>query len=108
MKTIEEILIYFPNKLYQIFSNLFQENPKALNDLQEIRLRADRPIILKLREKDLILQYNISQSELFQDPMPVRQGWIFHLQALDYNLRLYQSHILLRLSRILSHLRDPV
>ena len=64
MKTIEEILIYFPNKLYQIFSNLFQENPKALNDLQEIRLRADRPIILKLREKDLILQYNISQSEL--------------------------------------------
>lgn len=64
MKTIEEILIYFPNKLYQIFLNLFQENSKIINELQEIRLRADRPIILKLREKDIILQYNISQSEL--------------------------------------------
>lgn len=66
MKTIEEILIYFPNKLYQIFLNLFQENPKIIDELQEIRLRADRPIILKLREKDLILQYNIPQSELLR------------------------------------------
>ena len=63
---MDEILRYFPNKIYQIFSNLLQENPKIANELQEIRIRVDKPIILKLREKDLILQYNILQTEILQ------------------------------------------
>lgn len=66
MKNIEEILRYFPNKIYQIFFNLFNENPKILEELQEIRMRTNRPIILKLREKDLILQFDINQSDLLQ------------------------------------------
>ncbi len=66
MKNIDEILRYFPNKIYQIFFNLFQENSKIAEELQEIRLRAERPIILKLRERDLILQYNITQAEILQ------------------------------------------
>ena len=66
MKNIDEILRYFPNKIYQIFSNLLQENPQIANELQEIRIRVDKPIILKLREKDLILQYNILQTEILQ------------------------------------------
>lgn len=63
---MDEILRYFPNKIYQIFSNLLQENPKVANELQEIRIRVDKPIILKLREKDIILQYNILQTEILQ------------------------------------------
>ena len=59
MVNIDEILRYFPNKIYQIFFNLFQENNKIIDELQEIRMRTDRPIILRLREKDFILQYNI-------------------------------------------------
>ena len=43
-----------------------QENPQIGNELQEIRIRVDKPIILKLREKDLILQYNILQTEILQ------------------------------------------
>lgn len=66
LKNTEEILRYFPNKIYQIFFNLFNENPKILEELQEIRIRSNRPIILKLREKDLILQCNITQSEILQ------------------------------------------
>lgn len=66
MKNIDEILRYFPNKIYQIFFNLFQENNKIIEELQEIRMRTDRPIILKLRERDLILQYNIPQAEILQ------------------------------------------
>ena len=66
MKDIEEILRYFPNTIYHIFINVFNENPKILDDLQEIRFRINRPIILKLREKDLILQYNINQAEILQ------------------------------------------
>lgn len=66
MKNIDEILRYFPNKIYQIFFNLFQENNKIVEELQEIRMRAEKPIILKLRERDFILQYNITQSEILQ------------------------------------------
>lgn len=66
MKNIDEILRYFPNKIYQIFFNLFQENSKIAEEMQEIRMRAERPIILKLRERDLILQYNITQAEILQ------------------------------------------
>ena len=62
MKNIDEILRYFPNKIYQIFFNLFQENNKIIDELQEIRIRTNRPVILKLREKDLILQYNVPQT----------------------------------------------
>lgn len=66
MKDIDEILRYFPNNIYQIFSNLFKENIKITEEIQEIRMRTNRPILLKLREKDLILQYNISQAEILQ------------------------------------------
>ena len=50
----------------EIFSNLLQENPQIATELQEIRIRVDKPIILKLREKDIILQYNILQTEILQ------------------------------------------
>lgn len=64
MKDIEEILRYFPNKIYQMFFNLFNENTKMIGEIQEIRMRADRPILLKLIDRDFVLQYNISQSEI--------------------------------------------
>lgn len=66
LKNADEILRYFPNKIYQIFFNLFNENSKLINEIQEIRMRTNKPILLRLREKDLILQYNISQSEILQ------------------------------------------
>lgn len=65
MKDTNEILRYFPNNIYQMFSNLFQEN-NIINEIQEIRMRSNRPILVKLRDKDLMLQYNISQTEILQ------------------------------------------
>ena len=66
MKNIDEILRYFPNNIYQIFLNIFTENNQIINEIQEIRIRANRPILLKLRETDILLQYNISQTEILQ------------------------------------------
>lgn len=66
MKDTNEILRYFPNNIYQILVNLFNENSQIVNEIQEIRMRANRPIVLKLREKDLILQYNTTQTEILQ------------------------------------------
>ena len=66
LKDTNEILRYFPNKIYQIFLNFFEENEEMVKEIQEIRIRTDRPILLKLRERDLIFQYNISQTEILQ------------------------------------------
>ena len=66
LKDTDEILRYFPNNIYQVFFNLFRENTKIIEEIQEIRMRTNRPILLKLRDRDLIIQYNISQSEILQ------------------------------------------
>ncbi len=66
IKDKNEILKYFPNNIYQIFLNLTKENSTILDEIQEIRMRTNRPIILKMRDKDVILQYNITQSEILQ------------------------------------------
>lgn len=63
---IEEILRYFPNNIYQNLYNIFTENKRIVEELQEIRLRIDRPIILKLRNQNIVTQYNISQTEILQ------------------------------------------
>ena len=57
-----EMLIkkYFSNNIHQIFIKLIEENIQITNELQEIRIRANRPIVLKFREKDMIINYNIS------------------------------------------------
>lgn len=66
MKDINEVLKYFPNNIYNIFVNFFKDKNEIVNQINEIRFRTNRPILLKLRDTDLILQYNISQTEILQ------------------------------------------
>jgi len=66
MKDIDEILKYFPNNIYQIFFSLFKENNRLIEEIQEIRIRSNREILLKLMERDVILQYNVTQAEILQ------------------------------------------
>ena len=66
VKNTNEILKYFPNSIYQLLLNVFNEKDKLVEEIQEIRLRINRPIILRLKEQDVILQYNICQSEILQ------------------------------------------
>lgn len=66
MKKIDEILKYFPTNIHKILSEVFIKNNNILENIQEIRIRAQRPIILKMRAEDLIVEYKISQSEILQ------------------------------------------
>lgn len=66
MKNLDEILKYFPNMIYENLANIFNQNPVIWDKLQEIRIRVGRPIILKLREQDIMLEYIVSQSEILQ------------------------------------------
>lgn len=64
MKFEEEILKYFPCNIYNILKKEMDEN--AIKNIQEIRIRCNRPIILKLRNGDIIIDYIINQCELLQ------------------------------------------
>lgn len=62
----EEILRYFPYNLSNLLENTFNQNKNIENNLQEIRIRCNRPIILKLRQADLLIEYKVNQSEILQ------------------------------------------
>ena len=63
---LQEILEYFPNSIYMLIRNTIIQKSKIENELEEIRIRVNRPIILKTRELDIILEYNVSTSEILQ------------------------------------------
>lgn len=66
MQDIDEVIRYFPNQLYQLLKNVSLQNQAIQPQLQEIRIRVNRPIILKLRQADILIDYKISQTEIMQ------------------------------------------
>lgn len=66
MKDIEEILRYFPNAIYTLLKNTLIQDRNLQKDLQEIRIRVERAILLKTRQADIIIDYQISSSEILQ------------------------------------------
>lgn len=66
MKKIEEIYKYFPGKIYDFLQTITMENRRVESELQEIRVRVNRPIILKLRKAEIVTEYNVSQNEILQ------------------------------------------
>ena len=66
MKNIEEVLRYFPLTIYNLLQNTIKQNQMIEKSLQEIRIRCNRPILLKLKQADIVIEYNISQTEILQ------------------------------------------
>ena len=66
MKDIEEILRYFPNAIYTLLKNTLIQDRNLQKDLQEIRIRVERAILLKTRQADIVIEYQISTSEILQ------------------------------------------
>ena len=63
---MEEIIKYFPPNIAQILYNAINQNARIKQEAQEIRIRVERPIIIKLRNLDIMIEYKISQSEILQ------------------------------------------
>lgn len=66
MRDIEEVLKYFPNQIYALLKNTIQQNNHLRENLQEIRMRAEKPILLKSRQADIIVEYKVNTSEILQ------------------------------------------
>ena len=66
MRDVRQVIQYFPNNIYNILANALTNNPQIEENLQEIRVRVGRPILLKARETEAIVQYLVTQQEILQ------------------------------------------
>lgn len=66
MTNLEELYKYFPTNIYNLLKVSTTQNPQIKNELQEIRIRCNRPIILKLRNYEALIEYEINQTEILQ------------------------------------------
>lgn len=66
VKDIEEILRYFPNQIYILLKNTLIQDINLQRDLQEIRIRVGRSILLKTRQADIIIDYKVNSNEILQ------------------------------------------
>lgn len=63
---MEEILRYFPINIYNILLYTFEQDINIKEQIEEIRIRVNKPIILKLRYVDILIEYIVTQSEVLQ------------------------------------------
>ena len=66
MKKLDDIYKYFPTNIYSILRNVTEQNSQIERELQEIRIRAERPRILKLRKIEIVVEYQVCQTEILQ------------------------------------------
>ena len=58
---MSNIFKYFPNKIGEIIN---KEVNEKYNVLEEIRIRVDKPIILKFNNSEKIVRYNVNSDEI--------------------------------------------
>ena len=61
-RNINEILLYFPIEISNKILNIGNE----LTYLEEIRIRVNRNIILKIRQKEIIINYSVNTNEILE------------------------------------------
>lgn len=72
MNELDIVLEYLPINIKKVIYANFNNNikndyiQKEENLIEEIRLRTNKPLILKLRQETKILEYTVSQQELLQ------------------------------------------
>lgn len=66
MDIFNELIRYFPNNIYDLLKTTLIQNKNIEKELQEIRIRVNRPILLKLRQADIIIEYLVSSKEIMQ------------------------------------------
>ncbi len=64
MKDISELLNYFSSNVGNLIRDTINKNKRILDELQEIRIRCNRPIILKLRNCEIVIEYKVNQNEI--------------------------------------------
>ncbi len=66
MKELQDVLEYFTEKIKKEILKYFEKNEKQVEDLQEIRIRSNKPIILKIGQDTKVLKYIVEQEEVLE------------------------------------------
>lgn len=74
---IKNVLGYFPDTIEKAITLEVNEN---FEKLEEIRLRALRPIILKLRDDEKIIKYQVSTEEILNALARICENSIYSYQ----------------------------
>ena len=63
-----EVLKYLSENLYKIIVQAIEQNSKynVEQNLREIRVRIQRPIILKLQNYDILIEYRVTERDVIQ------------------------------------------
>lgn len=81
MIQIQNILRCFPPKIHNKIEEFFSSaSYNLLNNLEEIRIRVNKPIILKVGQTEKILEYNISQEEILEIMQHICDNSIYSYQ----------------------------
>lgn len=81
MININNILRCFPNNIVRKIDEYFLKNNINLNYLEEIRIRINRPIIMKLGQAEIIIEYNISNEEILEILQHICDNSIYSYQS---------------------------
>ena len=74
---MSNIFKYFPNKIGEIIN---KEVNEKYNVLEEIRIRVDKPIILKFNNSEKIVRYNVNSDEILNILQLVCENSIYSYQ----------------------------
>ena len=78
---ISNLLTYFPEEIFKIIGDYFKEDTEEKNkSIEEIRLRAEKPLILKFNKKEIAFKMNVTQEMILQTLQRVCDNSIYSFQ----------------------------
>ena len=80
MIQINSILRCFPNAIVRNIDEYFTINDVNLNYLEEIRIRVNRPIILKLGQTEIVIEYIVKPEEILDILQQICDNSIYSYQ----------------------------
>ena len=80
MININSILRCFPNKMVKLIDDYFVSNNININYLEEIRLRVNKPIILKLGQVEVLIEYKLEYQEISEILQQICDNSIYSYQ----------------------------
>lgn len=78
---VSNLFMYFPEEISEILENYFKDDFEEKNkQIEEIRLRAEKPLILKFNKKEIAFKLNVTQEMLLRTLQQVCDNSIYSFQ----------------------------
>lgn len=78
---VSNLFMYFPEEISEVLENYFKDDFEEKNkQIEEIRLRAEKPLILKFNKKEVAFKLNVTQEMLLRTLQQVCDNSIYSFQ----------------------------